>query len=433
MLKKLKRSFFILSTALTGLVLLVACIFAYSYSKSQVESAHQLAFEYQCQSLSVLLAGTNRIDHNKIQRMEKDGNLFIYFYDHGQLLPIASAETADFRDGLISQAQATMKRAETDTILSTEVRYSEPVNYNFDSEYAGQGYMGKFISVPTSQQGWYSFIVLKSTEPMHKELSALQIRFVLIFTGGVVILFLISWGLAKRSVRPVEVAQQKQTEFIAAASHELKSPLALTASSLDMMASDRDNADEYIELIRAENSRMSHLVEDLLILAGSGTGKWTVRKAAVSMEEVLSSVYEMVLPAAEQNQKTLELFLPDAPLPVVYADEERIFQILEILLSNAISYAPNNTSIELKATVHTHNIELAVIDHGAGIPKGDREKIFDSFYRRQEDHSDKSHFGLGLAVAKELVQLHGGTIGVTDTPGGGATFTVTLPKANERA
>lgn len=329
MLKKLKRSFFILSTALTGLVLLVACIFAYSYSKSQVESAHQLAFEYQCQSLSVLLAGTNRIDHNKIQRMEKDGNLFIYFYDHGQLLPIASAETADFRDGLISQAQATMKRAETDTILSTEVRYSEPVNYNFDSEYAGQGYMGKFISVPTSQQGWYSFIVLKSTEPMHKELSALQIRFVLIFTGGVVILFLISWGLAKRSVRPVEVAQQKQTEFIAAASHELKSPLALTASSLDMMASDRDNADEYIELIRAENSRMSHLVEDLLILAGSGTGKWTVRKAAVSMEEVLSSVYEMVLPAAEQNQKTLELFLPDAPLPVVYADEERIFQILE--------------------------------------------------------------------------------------------------------
>lgn len=427
MLKKLRNSFALLSTILTGTVLLVACVFAYSYSKSKVATAHNITFEYQCQSLSVLLAGTNRIDHKQIQRMEKDGKMYVYFYDNGQLLPIAGTDSAEFRNGLIVQALSTLQYAENDLPISVNLRYSQPLNYGFEIRYDEIGYQGKFISVPTSQQGWYSFVILKSTTPMQTEISALKVRFVAIFFGGVFMLALISWGLAKRSIKPIEIAQQKQTEFIAAASHELKSPLALVSSSLEMIEMDKKNMDEYTGIIRAENRRMNRLVDDLLILAGSNTGKWQIKKSAVSLEEVLSSVYERFIPMTAQKRQILELHLPKSPLPIVQADEERLLQIIGIFMSNAMAHTPDKTVIELNANVNQRHVEISVVDHGVGIADEEKKKIFDSFYRQQEEHSDTAHFGLGLSIASTLAELHSGRVTISDTPNGGATFTLVLP------
>ena len=108
-------------------------------------------------------------------------------------------------------------------------------------------------------------------------------------------------------------------------------------------------------------------------------------------------------------------------------DQERLFQILSIFLDNAISYSPENSSIEIQTRQTTKELTFLVADHGKGIAKADRPFIFDRFYRADKSHTDKSHFGLGLSIAEELAKMLSGRIGFKDTPGGGATFFLTLP------
>ena len=93
-----------------------------------------------------------------------------------------------------------------------------------------------------------------------------------------------------------------------------------------------------------------------------------------------------------------------------------------------MEYAPAGTPIELKAVLHYHQICLAVADHGPGIPDEAKPRVFERFTRADASRTDKAHFGLGLSVALELARLHGGTLTCTDTPGGGATFTLTLKR-----
>ncbi len=240
-------------------------------------------------------------------------------------------------------------------------------------------------------------------------------------------MFLIARALALRAVKPVETAQQRQKEFIAAASHELKTPLAVIVSSVDVLENTKSDLQACCHNIRSEAKRMSNLVGDMLLLAGSQTGKWNIKKAPANTEDVLAGAYERYLPLAAQNELSLQLRLGKTSLPVLLADEERLLQVLCILLSNAISYTPPGGEVVLSGETEKKNVVLCVQDNGPGIADNEKEHIFDSYYRSGNRHSEKTHFGLGLAVAKELVGLHGGTIAAEDTPGGGARFIVKLP------
>lgn len=427
MLKKLKRTFAVLSTALTGLVLLAACLFAYRFSRIQIENTHREAFEYQSQTLSVLLAGSNRLDHNQIVQMEQEGGLYIYLFDNGNPIAIANAVDTAFRDDLYNVALEQLSRSDSDYIISPSQRYGEPVNFSTKFSAQGQAYLAKFISAPTGARQWYSIILAKPIIEASQEIAKLKTVYIGIFFGGLLLLGLISWWLAKRSVTPVEKAQQKQKEFIATASHELKSPLAVVVSSVDIAEQNPANAGIYLHNIREEAKRMSSLVEDLLLLAGSETGKWSIKKTPANLEDVLVGCYECYAPIAKDKNQRLSLKLPEYDLPLVNIDEERIVQTLSILLSNAIFYSPDNSEIKLQGAMDNKHILLSVVDHGVGVSPDEKARIFDSFYRTQQSHTDKSHFGLGLAVAKELVELHNGQIVVQDTPGGGATFIMKLP------
>ena len=113
----------------------------------------------------------------------------------------------------------------------------------------------------------------------------------------------------------------------------------------------------------------------------------------------------------------LTLELPDEPLPHLSLDRERLTQLFGILLSNACSYTPKGTPIEICARSEPHFVELSVIDHGPGIPDPEKEAIFRRFYRGDASRTEKQHFGLGLSVAAELAALHAARLTVRDTPG----------------
>ena len=425
MLIKLKRTFVLLCTSLTGLVLMAACLLAFGSARAEIERHYAEAFESQSQSLSVFLAGTQRLHYNQFYQIERDAGTYVYFYDSGA--PIYNAEShAESRDAVYAALVGALEKTHPG-LTPNGINLDAPVNTTFSFEYCGEAYLGKVVSTPTGNRQWYSYALARPIAGQLSEIRGLAVQYTGIYAAGLALLFLIAWALARRAVKPVESAQQRQKEFIAAASHELKTPLAVIVSSVDVLENTKDDLQTCCHTIRSEAKRMSRLVGDMLLLAGAQTGKWSIKKAPANLEDVLAGAYERYLSLAAQNELSLRLCLGKTSLPVICADEERLHQVLCILLSNAISYTPPGGEVVLGGETEKKSVVLRVQDNGPGIADKDKEHIFDSFYRSENRHSEKAHFGLGLAVAKELVALHGGTITAEDTPGGGATFVVKVP------
>lgn len=174
---------------------------------------------------------------------------------------------------------------------------------------------------------------------------------------------------------------------------------------------------------------MGHLVNDLLILASAETKGWKISRESVDMDTLLLDIYEKYEPLCLEKNFRPKLSLPEDALPVVSGDKERLGQILSILLDNAAAHSASaaGSVIEIKAVLSKHLLKISVIDHGTGIPDSKKGQVFERFYRADSSRKDKSHYGLGLSVAKELAHLHDGKLILTDTPGGGCTFTLQLP------
>lgn len=238
----------------------------------------------------------------------------------------------------------------------------------------------------------------------------------------------VSWFLAGLTLRPTAEALRRQTEFVAAASHELRSPLTVIKASLSAALADPKHIQtKFLDAARDESDRMAHLIDDLLMLAGSDAGTWSIHIKEVDLDTFCIELYERFHLICQNQGHSLALDLPDDPLPRTTFDQERMTQLIGILLSNACSYTPPNTPIEICVRSQKSHVELAVQDHDPGIPDEEKKKVFRRFYRADASRTDKQHFGLGLAVAAELAVLHGFVLSVRDTPAGGATFVLQLP------
>jgi len=192
--------------------------------------------------------------------------------------------------------------------------------------------------------------------------------------------------------------------------------------------------DILLPLMNHECVRMSRLIDDMLLLASADAKTWSLHIEEVDMDTFLINLFETFQPACREKNIFFHLELPDNPLPKIWADQERIQQLLMVLLDNAKYYTPSGKSIYLCAKVQEkkHILTLEVIDEGCGIPPESRPYIFDRFYQADSARSDKQHFGLGLSIAKELAELHHRSVNVFDGRDGGSCFKVTLPTSPYR-
>ncbi len=235
--------------------------------------------------------------------------------------------------------------------------------------------------------------------------------------------------LLKKTFKPTEQVLKSQKEFIASASHELKSPLAVilaNAGQLEQHA-DHQGLQKAVKTIDSECMRMSRLVNDMLLLASSDANTWSLCKSNVNVDTLLITLYESYEPVCIGKKISLHLDIPENSYPALYTDQERLMQILNIYMDNAIRHSINNRHIEIRTEVTAKNITFLVADHGQGIAQKDKPYIFDRFYCADKSRTDKSNFGLGLSIANELAKMLNGRTGFKDTKGGGATFFVTIP------
>jgi two-component system OmpR family sensor kinase len=224
--------------------------------------------------------------------------------------------------------------------------------------------------------------------------------------------------------------------FVADASHELRTPLVSVRGYAELYRQgalkNKSDVQEAMGRIEAEAIRMSSLVESLLTLARLDENQ-KLEAAPTDLVKLVQEKISKDIPGQQKISLSL-LTLGGAKLPADFSlnaelNEGQIRQVLVNLIENAKRFSPDRGSIEIAIGQKTDDeVILEVIDHGEGIPKQLRDKVFERFYRADNSRNrDTGGTGLGLAIVKEIVTLHKGRIEVRETPGGGATFRIKLP------
>ena len=295
----------------------------------------------------------------------------------------------------------------------------------------GERYFGVTSTIRAKSGQIYMLEIFYPRTSMWEVFTTRMTTYIMVWLSSFLCIFLLSRFLFKRAFEPTEKILKGQKEFVAAASHELKSPLAVIMTSAeklqDTVPQDNPQIQSGLQTIDSECMRMSRLVRDMLLLASSDADKWTVQTAEINVDTLLISLYEAYEPVCIKEKLHLNLDLNKTSFPKLITDRERLYQILSVFMDNAIYYSPPGASIDICASLLPKEIAISIVDHGCGIADKDKPYIFDRFYCADKSRSDKTHFGLGLSIAFELSKMLGGTVGHTDTAGGGATFYVTLP------
>ncbi len=231
-------------------------------------------------------------------------------------------------------------------------------------------------------------------------------------------------------------ARQKQLEqarqdLTAAVSHDLRTPLtsirAMIEALSDGLVSDPDTVQRYYVAIRAQTENLSGLINDLFELSQLESGQVELRKDPVNLNDLLSDVIESMQPQANAKSISIEgVFCPDTP--IVQAEVLKIQRVLYNLLQNAIRHTPAGGSISLSTAVAAQGVRVEISDTGEGIPPADLPHIFEQFYRGDKSRSRQTGgAGLGLAIAKRIIQAHGGQIQVESNVAQGSKFSFVLP------
>jgi len=222
----------------------------------------------------------------------------------------------------------------------------------------------------------------------------------------------------------------RQRRFVADASHELRTPVAVIRNKADVALLQPRNQDEYCKVLRdihAETKRLSHLISDLLALARGDEGQARFEREAVRLDWLVESVTANAEGLAQEHGIQLSL---QAPQPVtMIGDEARLIQVIMNLLDNAIRYTNFGGQVRVSLTAISSEARLAVHDTGIGIAPEHLPHIFERFYRADpaRRRTGGSSSGLGLAIVEWIVRAHGGAVVVESEVGRGSCFTITLP------
>jgi two-component system, OmpR family, sensor histidine kinase BaeS len=224
--------------------------------------------------------------------------------------------------------------------------------------------------------------------------------------------------------RSLELRRQMTADI----AHELRTPLSLIMGYTEALSDGKfQGAPETFDILHEEAQHLSRLVDDLRTLSLADAGELSLTRRLAAPQALLARAASAHAAQAQEQEVALRVEA-DPDLPEIEVDPDRIAQVLDNLVSNALRYTPAGGEIVLCAAQHADILELRVRDSGAGIPPEELPHIFDRFYRGEKSRYQKNgESGLGLAIARSIVEIHGGTIEVQSTVGAGTTFSIRLP------
>lgn len=412
MIKKLRRKFIIINMLFVSIVLV--CVFVAVLTSTSQTLTNDI---YRCLTQAVedkgkapWMAVENEEPgpgRNMIKRDNKNPKFIsvyaFYMTDDGEVInTIQSADLLDESD-LNDVAK-----------LVTEGAYeavSELDEYNL--YYYKRMLPNGFVAVSLADSRFY-----------YNSISSLLMYSLAIGILSLVAFFFISLFLSKWALKPVEKAWVQQKQFIADASHELKTPLTVILANTRILSDNKnqtiENQMQWLDSTKAEAENMKSLVESMLFLARSDAEFEQTKMIIndVSLSDLTESAALQFEPVAYERCIDLETAIEDNVL--IKGDSSQLNRLLQILLDNACKYTPENGKIIIKLTKN----RLSVFNTGAPIPKESLPHLFERFYRADKARSDRSSFGLGLSIAKTIAVNHGGDLSVESSELiGGSIFT----------
>ena len=238
--------------------------------------------------------------------------------------------------------------------------------------------------------------------------------------------------IVARDVTLLNAANRMRANFISMVSHELRTPLNSINGFLEIVLESpvgplNERQREFLNYARVSTQQLTTLVEDILFISKADSGQFTLRLARMRVPKVVDAAVQAVQPAAEKAQVSIVTELSQR-LPILRADELRIQQVLTNLLGNAIKFSPPESAIHLSVSESDTALQFAVSDQGKGIAPEDHARIFERFYQSDSNVRNRAGgYGLGLSIAKLIVEQHHGRIWVESEPGEGTSFYFTLP------
>lgn len=414
---QLKKRIVLLFTVLTGLVLGFACFFAAQITTYQLKQANSVLFNSYFSTIFSKIQNQGSVNMVEIYQFEKENNVFVELYDNGE--PIITTVPTENSD-----KEALME------LVGNEISFEE-IQANMVNEFSienaeKENWQGRYQQMYTANGNEYGVLLIKSNAMLQQNIQKNNLIYGSTFLFSLVLLLFLSKLFANIVAKPIVQAYKKQAEFTAAASHDLRTPIAIIKTSGELLVKENPQAEKDARKIVSESDHLANLVNDLLLLSAKDADILLTNIEKVDIEALLILLYENHLLVAEQSGYRLIISMPETILPKVAGDERRIYQILSSFLSNAFEYSTKGTDVEIKAQLQKKNVLVKIIDHGNGIAKGSEKLIFDQFYREDKNRTQKDHFGLGLNIAQKLAEAQNAKVYVEETLGGGATFVLRL-------
>ncbi|MDT2744166.1 sensor histidine kinase [Enterococcus asini] len=274
--------------------------------------------------------------------------------------------------------------------------------------------------------------VLENTDQISQSMDNFQTILILCMVFFWLLSIVISYLLSKQNMKPIFAAWKKQQEFVENASHELRTPLTIIQNSLQRLFTKPEHTilqeSETIAQALNETRRLTGLTNDLLTIARSDSNEAVLDKQPLQPEKLIGELVKPFQEIAQMDQKTF--IVENFAKQTVHVDEKKVHQLLVILLDNALKYTSSGDKIVLQSEISGEHWLLEIKNSGPGIPDEEKKQIFERFHRMDPSRTKESGgYGLGLAIAKQIVTDHKGKITVHDWQPKGVIFRIKLPVA----
>lgn len=403
MIKILRRKFVIIIMSIVALILFAIFITLLITTKNNIE---RNSMEVLQQSLGREIDTSNRIPNpNKPPPNMRIPTLVVE--DNGNTYHIIRNEIYYIDDTNIDEA---IKLA----------------NDNFENFGIIKEYNLRFLKKKIDDS---TFIAFVDTSVETRIIQDLVINSLLIGSAALVVFFILSIFFARWAVKPVEQAWDRQRQFVADASHELKTPLTVILTNTEMLASEKkynEKDSKRIENIKEESLRMKKLVESLLMLARSDYVETSLQFSSVCLSDIVMDSVLLFESTIYDEGKCFEYDVEENIK--VKGNPEKLRQLIDILLDNANKYTDKGNNITVKLSISQKKAaHLSVANEGELIPREELENIFRRFYRVDKSRANYGGFGLGLSIAESIVLEHKGKIWAESTEEKGNVFHVLFP------
>lgn len=398
MFKELKRKFVIINMSLLTFVFVAIFTGIYILTAVSGEREQNFTLERIMKEPMKKFPGDHRMATSLVVDLDDKGNI------------IKSFSFVNMDDSIVKEA---VSKALSSDKISSNIKIGD-FNYAF---LKGESPFGKKI-------------VFIDRSPQQENLRNILFIFIIIGGASLILLYLVSVNLANRTIKPIKEAFEKQQQFIADASHELKTPLTIIKTNLAVISANEDtnvkSQAKWLGFIHSQTERMSNLINDMLSLAKMDAAEQPLCFQSFNLSKVIEGVVLSFEAATFENDIELKTEVKEDIN--LNGDKEGIQRLITILMDNAVKNTSKDGAISVYLTYEKNNTKIIVKNTGNGIPKESLDKIFERFYRGDPSRARESGgYGLGLAIAKSIVEKHHGKIYAQSNVNADTAFTVELP------